>query len=216
MSKTILAFQPVEINLLQEPKKQTGMLPFIVMMAIAAAAVLAVPVWLWIDAKRSTAVTAEQLEQLNANIARLEAQVQANAGPANSGQFLRAVDLLRDYRPHATAVLEELRDLLPKEAEVLVLTYSGGNHLELTMQAASVEQVITFMNALEQSDRFRLVTFSPMTNAPPAPDSLPGRLPAGSEAPGGAGGLSGILPVTTVTFQLEYAPASAGETGGSA
>jgi len=217
MSKSILAWQSVEINLLQEPKKQTGMLPFIVMMAIAAAAILAVPVWLWIDAKRSVAVTGEHLEQLNANIARLEAQIRANAGPGNSGQFIRAIDRLRDYRPNATDVLEALQGLLPKEAEVLSLTLSGGAHAELMMQTASVEQVITFMNALEQSDRFRLVTFSPMTNAHPAPESLPGRQPAGAgaEEADGSSGQAAILPVTTVTFQLEYVPASAGESGGS-
>lgn len=225
MSETNLRYQPIEINLLHEPGKQQSSTPLIVLLVVVAVLSFSAPTLLLSSSLVAIKETSQEIERIDGQIAELEAQAQAQARPANPEQIIQAIGHLQEYRPSAKAILEQLNGMLLQETNVRTVSFSGGKTVEITLQFASAEHVVTFLNEIEKSEYFELIAMSPMTNDKIKRDELlrrdnvatetgiPGTVERDAESDSGEE--ETIYPATVVSFELEYVPSSANGTGGS-
>lgn len=223
-----------EINLLQEPQRRIGVsVAAALITALFLAGVLA-PLWLWHDANRQMEASLSQLSGLDRQLLELQAQHERVSDARSAEALLAAVGDLRLFRPRAGGMMGGLNRLLPPEANLNGLVYADG-HVQLTLDFASMEHIITFLNEIEKSDSFALVSFGSMNSKDvPGQAGVPAGLPwagfpdaadpfvplfgepdfpaASTGASVAAGEASDILPVIGVVFELAHLPGNGDET----
>lgn len=154
-----------EINLLQEPHRHPGVSVAVVLATVIFLAGVLAPVWLWHDANRRMEASYSQLDGLDRQLLELQAQNQSVSDAQGAQALLGAVEQLQQFRPSAGGIMDKLNRLLPLEANMQGLVYANGR-VQLTLHFASLEHIITFLNEIENSETFTLVSFDTMNNQP--------------------------------------------------
>ena len=162
-----------DINLLREPPRRQGMSAATLLLAALFAASMAATGWLWRDADRREQAALEQLSRVDRQLLELQAQNRTIADAAGAEALLAAADGLREFRPSAAVLLERLNRMLPVEANLQSLVYAGGK-VQLGIDFASPEHVIRFLQEIETSKTFTLVSLGTLNNRPANPAEADG------------------------------------------
>lgn len=199
MSEPVVNSSPLEINLLQIDEETPGKAfsPAKPLLVLAVLVIGAGTVgWLWNDAVTTSRRVETELARVNEIISEAEARIAQSGSAVPVNTWTALPDALRKAVPKATDVLEGVRSLLPKEANLTSLTYTEDGSIRASGRFASVEQVVAFIRAAEESLDFTGVRIVSLNNRPPE-DAEPG-----------------TLPVLEAVFELIYKPSSEAEEGG--
>jgi Tfp pilus assembly protein PilN len=173
MRKTYVHADGFDINLLREPPGRQGASAATLLLAALFIASVAATGWLWREADRREQAALEQLSRVDRQLLELQAQNRTIANAAGAEALLAAADGLREFRPSAARLMERLNRILPVEANVQSLVYAGGN-VQLGIDFASPEHVIRFLQEIEASQAFTLVSLGPLNNRPAKPEEAGG------------------------------------------
>ncbi|HEY8528343.1 MAG TPA: PilN domain-containing protein [Paenibacillaceae bacterium] len=200
MSETVVNSSPLEINLLQideelEGEAHSPVKPLLVL-AVLVVGVGAVG-WLWNDAVTQSRRLEAELARVNGAISEREARQVKSGSTVPVSAWTALPDTLRKAVPKATGVLDGLRRLMPREANLTSLTYTEDGSIRVAGRFATVEQVVAFMLEAEESPDFSEVRLTSLNNRAPAEDAEPG-----------------TLPVVEAGFELTYTPSAGADKGG--
>jgi Tfp pilus assembly protein PilN len=173
MRKAYVHADGFDINLLREPPRRQGVSAATLLLAALFIASVAATGWLWREADRREQAAMEQLSRVDRQLLELQAQNRTIANAAGAEALLAAADGLGDFRPSAAGLMERLNRILPVEANVQSLVYAGGK-VQLGIDFASPEHVIRFLQEIEASKAFTLVSLGPLNNRPVKPEEESG------------------------------------------
>lgn len=163
MAGVQMPLEHFEINLLQEPHRRPGVSAAVVLATVLFLTGVLVPVWLWHDANGRIEANLDRLSGLDRQLLELQAQNEGVSDAHGADALLAAVGDLRQFRPPAGGMMDKLNRLLPVEANLHGLVYANGR-IQLMLDFATMEHIITFLNEIEQSEAFTLVSFGTMNN----------------------------------------------------
>ncbi|NHN29578.1 hypothetical protein [Paenibacillus agricola] len=154
----------LDINLMQkrEPGYSSVIVP--ILLILAAMGATGAFGWLWYEEQSKLASAQKQLAEVTQLVSALEKKLQENNSGGQLGDLLSQPKLLKQQKPVATALLQQLNKLLPLHANVIQLEMNGQELLKLTLNFATSEDVVSFSQSVQAAEHFKLIRMGAINN----------------------------------------------------